>query len=289
MNKNFKLVKGYQENEALRMSFNRLAKKLFDLSFEDWYQNGYWKNQYIPYSIIDSNKVVANVSVSIMDFVCSGVPKRYIQLGTVMTEPSYRNQGLIRRLIQEIEQDFQADGWFLFANDQVVDFYPKFGYRRGTEYRYSKMVCIEKEQTALPIPMEQPKDWNRLEQAIALSISNSMFDMRNCAELILFYVTKFMRADVYYIKSQNAYVIAEIYNKVLFLYEVISDQIVDLNVVAEAFGRKIRRIVLGFTPIKKEGYEVAEFHEQDTTLFLKGVDFENFEEERKMFPVLSHT
>ena len=153
MEEEFKIVKAYKENKTLRNSFNELAKKTFDLDFEDWYQNGYWKEQYNPYSIVFNNRVIANVSVNDMEFEIDEKRKRYIQLGTVMTEPKYRNRGLIRKLMQEIEQDFKEkiDGYFLFANDSVLEFYPKFGFQKCNEYRYSKAVCIEKEKTALQI------------------------------------------------------------------------------------------------------------------------------------------
>ncbi len=291
MTNNLKLVKGYRENEKLRMSFNKLAQKIFQLSFEDWYQNGYWKDQYIPYSMVDHDQVVANVSVSTMDFESNGTLRRYIQLGTVMTEPSYRNQGLIGRLMEEVNKDFEgkADGWFLFANDSVLEFYPKFGFQKEEEYRYSKVVQIENESTVVRVPMDGKEAWNVLEHAMAFSVNHSSFGMKNNAELIMFYVTKFMQSDVYYIESQKAYVIAEIYDKILFLHQIISNQMADIDAIAEAFGKKIRRVILGFTPLEKDGYEVSQLYEPDTTLFLKGMEFSHFKEEKKMFPTLSHT
>ena len=62
------IVKGYRDNHSLRASFNELAKATFDLSFENWYRNGYWSDTYIPYSVAVDNKIVANVSVNRMDF-----------------------------------------------------------------------------------------------------------------------------------------------------------------------------------------------------------------------------
>lgn len=291
MKDKFKIIKSYQKDEHLRNSFNQLSKKIFDLDFEDWYQNGYWKEQYNPYSIVYNNEVIANVSVSQMEFEIEGKRQYYIQLGTVMTEPKYRNKGLIRRLMEEIEQDFSGrmDGYFLFANDSVLEFYPKFGFQKCSEYRCSKVVCIENEKTALQITVEDPREKECLEAAIANSVANSSFEMKNNLELIMFYVTKFMQSDVYYIESQNAYVIAEIYNRILFLHAVFSDKVVNMEEIIEAFGKKINRVILGFTPLKKENYEVACFHEDDTTLFLKGMDPAILEKEKRMFPTLSHT
>lgn len=62
-----------------------------------------------------------------------------LQLGTVMIDKKYRNMGFIKTIMQEIEKDYYdiVDGIYLFVNDSVLEFYPKFGYKKSTEYRYS--------------------------------------------------------------------------------------------------------------------------------------------------------
>lgn len=114
---NYQLVKQVRENNPLRKSFIDLAVKTFDLSFEEWYQQGYWTDAYIPYAFVERNKVIANASANIIDLRWQGEPRRYIQIGTVMTEPDHRNKGLAGQLIHHILQDWQqeADAFFLFA------------------------------------------------------------------------------------------------------------------------------------------------------------------------------
>lgn len=63
------IVKNVRNSETLRKSFNELAKETFDLDFEDWYQNGFWRDKYIPYSMVINGKVVANVSVNRTDML----------------------------------------------------------------------------------------------------------------------------------------------------------------------------------------------------------------------------
>jgi len=91
MKNEYSFQKNYKDNNILRTSFNELSKQVYKLNFEDWYQNGYWGEDYVPYSIIDKDKIVANVSVNIMNFNYDGRIKYFIQLGTVMTVDSYRN------------------------------------------------------------------------------------------------------------------------------------------------------------------------------------------------------
>lgn len=85
-----RIVKGYCADDALRRSFDALAQRTFGLTFEDWYQNGFWGDDYVPYSVVVDGEVAANVSVNRTDFVLDGEKKRFIQLGTVMTDERYR-------------------------------------------------------------------------------------------------------------------------------------------------------------------------------------------------------
>ena len=96
---NLRLVKQIRENEPLRESFFRLAEQVFGLNFRDWYRKGFWTDQYIPYVMTDGDRVAANVSVNIMNLIWCGIPKHYIQLGTVMTDPAYRGQVLYHTLL----------------------------------------------------------------------------------------------------------------------------------------------------------------------------------------------
>ncbi|MCQ6267704.1 hypothetical protein M1K46_18905 [Fictibacillus sp. WQ 8-8] len=44
-----KLISNYKDHDRLRCSFNNLAQKTFGISFEQWYQAGYWTDKYIIY------------------------------------------------------------------------------------------------------------------------------------------------------------------------------------------------------------------------------------------------
>lgn len=49
--KEYKFVIGIGKDDKFRKSFNTLTKKTFGFNFEQWYQDGYWKDKYIPYSL----------------------------------------------------------------------------------------------------------------------------------------------------------------------------------------------------------------------------------------------
>lgn len=284
-----RIVKGYRANDALRRSFDALAQRTFGLTFEDWYQNGFWGDDYVPYSVVVDGEVAANVSVNRTDFVLDGEKKRFIQLGTVMTDERYRGRGMIRRLMAEVERDCagKADGVYLFANDTVLDFYPKFGFRRAAEVRYARALEPCGAASAVRVPMQDRDAWDRLAAVIRSSAPCGRFSLCGNTGLPLFYVSKFMQDCVYRV-APDTYAVAELEDGVLHLHAVYAEKQPAPEAVARAFGGAVRRVQLGFTPLDTTGWEAEAVREDDTTLFVRGAGFRDFERRGLMFPVLAH-
>ena len=133
------LVSNYMRDDALRHALNDLTKKTFGFDFESWVTGGYFEGDYIPFSFIEDGKIISNVSANRMSFLQNGVEKNYIQIGTVMTDEAYRRQGLAKKLMDHVVNQYKdsCDGFYLFANLDAVDFYDKCGFSREMEYRYS--------------------------------------------------------------------------------------------------------------------------------------------------------
>ena len=291
MRDGYVLRKGYQEDERARNSFNRLAGQIFGLDFENWYQNGYWKNNYIPYSILKEDEVLANVSVSPMVFRENGVQRHYIQLGTVMTSKACRNQGLIRQLMEEIQRDYEGktEGWFLFANESVLDFYPKFGFRRSDEFEYEKDVTIDQEATAVKIQIGENDQLLRLKRGMKESCPQSSLWLESHEELTMFYALDYFSKDIYFIPEQGAYVFAVLKKGQLHLQQVFAPEKVDLDRIAAAFGREVKSLVLGFSPIDKQRFTCSKIKDNDTVLHIKGSALDKVEGDFLRIPELAHT
>ena len=285
----YEIVKHYRDNKALRRSFNALAEKTFGLNFEGWYQNGFWGDNYDPYSVVIDGEVVANVSVNKTDMMIGGQRKRIYQLGTVMTAEEYRNRGLIRAIMAEVEQDIRdADGVYLFANDSVTEFYPKFGFQKGTEHIYSKAVDQSGENRMVNVPMETSADWAVLSKAMEASTFRGGCDMVGNPELIFFYVSQFMQECVFHSAELDAYVIAELEDGELLLHNVFCPNAVSLEDVIAAFGGEVKKVNLGFAPEEIAGFDIQELCEEECTFFVKGGVFEDFEARKLRIPSLSH-
>ncbi|MBK1812753.1 GNAT family N-acetyltransferase [Clostridium sp. YIM B02505] len=281
-------IKSYKDNDELRKSLNELTEKTFSFNFENWYSNGFWEDKFIPHSLVDGDKVIANVSVNIMDFDLDGIEKHYIQIGTVMTDKYYRGQGLSRYLMQRVIGEYKetSDGIYLFANDSVINFYPKFGFKSSKQYQYSKDIySINNVKKIQQVNMSDEVKWKDFFKTVMNSVSNDRFTMNNPG-LIAFW-TRWSDC-VYYLAEQEVYIIADVKDDNLYIKQIISSHKVDLEEVISSFGDSIKKVRLGFTPYDVTGYIINEYHEDDCTVFILGKDLECIETKKLIFPTLSH-
>lgn len=283
----------FKDDASIRYGFNSLAKATFDFDFEDYYNSGYWNERYIPYALLDAGKVVANVAANILDFSVCQEMKRYIQIGTVMTDTAYRNRGLSKYLLQTVLMEWQnkSDMIYLFANDTVLDFYPKFGFTKKLQYQYKKPVIGNKAAiTVLPLKMDSSEDRSLLFRLSDNTRCFSNLSAMHNTGLVMFYATSFMKDNFYYIKHLDAAVFAEYKGRTLYLNDIFSPQAISVDEVILAMAKQdTNQVVLGFTPIDTEAYTCKPYQEENDTLFVLTKDKSIFDKHKLMFPILSHS
>ncbi len=296
----YKYVTDVKRDDRLRDSFNELTRKTFGFDFTDWYEAGHWGDLYLPHVMLDGSQVVSNVSVNIMNFDIGGVTKRYIQLGTVMTDTAYAGQGLNRQIMEQVLQEFEgkADGIYLFGNDSVQTYYPKFGFQPSKEYEYYLPWERLEHETAYKIEkvdMSQEAACEQLYDVIRRAAANSGSLNQNdgmymCENLGLyqFWLAAEYGDHVYYLPETENYVIAELEEDILRIQQVFGRQQINIARLAKSFGKPVKEAVLGYSPACKEQFLVREHKEEDSTLFILGEDLQRMEKEKLMFPVLSH-
>lgn len=291
-NKQYSYVKNYREDENLREEFNKLTEKTYGFNFKKWYKEGYWGDKYIPYSLLDDNKVVANVSVNIMEINIDGEEKKFIQIGTVMTDERYRNQGLARLLMEKVldEWENKCDCIYLFANDTVLDFYPKFGFKRFYEYQcFIKINKRKDNEIVRKIDIDYNEDRKLLEEIICNSIQISKLHVKENKNLIMFYCLDFLKDNIYYIEKYKSIAICEYDGEELFIQDIFMNKNIDLNnIINSLIGEKTKIVKLGFTPISNYEYNKELINDDDNALYIKSKKENIFDNEKIMFPMLSH-
>lgn len=294
------IYKIYNDDAKKLDSFNELTRNTFGFDFTGWHAAGHFSDMYLPHVLMDGEKVVSNVSVNKMQFDVGGVIKNYIQLGTVMTDKAYWGKGLNRQIMEAILQEYagKADGIYLFGNDNVLEYYPKFGFVPREEYEYyfpwSPAKDVQPyvlEQVDMSDEGQAEKVYGALENYFAepeVPNENDAFYMSENVNLYHFWMDSEYRESIYYLPECEAYVVGAVEDGRLYLYQIIGKQRVSLERLAQAFGEGFNEVVLGYTPVHKEGLCVRKHKEEDCTLFILGEDLKRVQEDRMMFPILSH-
>lgn len=283
-------VKDYKHIRDLRLSFNKLTEATFDFSLENWYQQGFWADNYIPYSLLFNNEIISNVSITRMEFDFGSDRKTAVQIGTVMTHEKYRHKGLNKFIMEQVLSEWrdQSDFIYLFANDSVLKFYPKFNFEIIDEYQHSKTLSTNSEvSSARRLNPGDKSDRALLVETIKKSVPLSKISMRNNASLIMFYCLSYKKNSIYYVDKMKAIVIADFENDTFVLNDVFSKLPVELDdLLHEICDVNTKRVVLGFTPLNEEGFDKSLLQDGDALFVLKDKlnDFADFQ---CRFPILS--
>ena len=264
------LSKNVRDNPSQRESFMQLAADVFGLSFHNWYARGYWQDAYLPYTLFDCGRAVANISVNRMKTMVDGQPKRYIQLGTVMTAPAYRNRGLSRRLMEAVLSDWrtQCDGIYLYANDTVLDFYPKFGFLKAEEYGFSRPIAPSP-APFVRLDMDKEESVRLLYSYYEKGNPINARPMLHNFGLLMFYCGGFLKDCVYYSATLDCIVIAEYEAQTMICHEIFCDEKADTERILAAVARtETRCIEFGFTPKSRSGCEQKRIGSGSDQLFV---------------------
>jgi len=285
-NKSFAFNKHIHSNEAYHHSFSLLAQKTFGLHFQNW------TDKYIPHVLLDGENVVSNVSVNIIDTMWKGTLKRYIQLGTVMTDNAYRNMGLSRFLINRIFADWlsNCDAMYLYANDTVLDFYPRFGFVKEEEYQSSMPIThTHKNVKARILNMSNKADVELLHKFYHKSNPFSALPMLDNFGLLMFYCSASMKDCVYYIEEYSAIVIAKQNDETLICYDIFCDKGFSMaSILSHVVCKGCKNVLFGFAVENAEDSALTLVQVEDTTLFVLQSKENIFADNKTMFPLLSH-
>lgn len=245
----------------------------------------------IRYSLLHGNQVISNVSINRIEFDIENERKVGIQIGTVMAEEKYRHKGLNKFIMDQVMNEWKnrADFIYLFANDTVLDFYPKFNFETVDEYQHSKTIDAHSSSSSWKkLNMEDQTDVAFLMETVKESVPISQISMRNNASLVMFYCNSYKKNSIFYIEELNAIAIADFEGDTLYLDDVFSIGPVDINDVIQTMSdERVMRVILRFTPLVESGFDKHLLKGTDTLFMLKDkLDF--FTDKHRMFATLSH-
>ncbi|WP_246145535.1 GNAT family N-acetyltransferase [Bacillus rubiinfantis] len=257
------------------MSFFELANSTFGLNFESWYENGFWGSHYVPFSYKEDNRIVANVSVNILDFIIEGKQHHALQIGTVMTHPDYQGRGLSKSLMNKVFEEFKGsyDFMYLFANDRVLDFYPKFGFKKVQEHQYwTDFMRTGRPNSQLrKLDINNKDDLNFIYSFAKerIPVSNR-FATSNAPGIFMYHCLNVFPNEIYFQESEQAILIFNHNDNEINIIDIISKQPVNIHhVLNDIANGEHDRIIFHYTP-DYQGINLYTYPAKDGgTLFVK--------------------
>jgi predicted GNAT family N-acyltransferase len=276
------LIADYRDHAQYRASLNRLADLVFNFNLEEWRRKGFWNNRYVPYSYVDGDEVVANVSVNLMDLIVEGKARKAVQIGTVMTHPAYRGRGLSAALMDMVLKKYERDYDFiyLFANRDALDFYPRFGFNPLRESGFTAAAPdagIKHKRPPEKLDLAEPHTLNRIYNIIkARAPVSQVFGATGAHDLAMFHCIYAFGDGLYYLEEDEVLAICRAEGHTLHLYDLIWAKKFDTRKVFGGIaGEEIKEIVFYFTPDLLGLDTHCAPLESDDIFFIKGEPFQS--------------
>lgn len=262
---------------------NNLLKEVF-LDFQFWYDLNLWDENYESYSIMEQEEIVANICVYKTQVLYRGMQSTALSVGAVATKKEYRGRGYSKILMEHIQKKYEGYPMYLCANEGVIDFYPKFGFRRIYEKLPVYDCDMNHPVSAVKLSYDDAKVLNYINNRV--NYSNHL-DCINTASINLFHIHwGYLKDSIYELPGLDTMVIAQKKASTLKLIGVFSLKKISFSELYHALPfQDIKRIEFGFMPYWSDVSYRMEEYETDP-LFVRGVncDIGDFK-----FPELSIT
>jgi predicted N-acetyltransferase YhbS len=233
-------------------AFARFVSQIFpEIGFERWIEYGGWDERYVACALADGKRLVANLSLTRMELIVSGQRMRGWQLGAVGTEPELRGRGLQRQLMRHMFLAVQPDDVvFLFANDEVLGFYPRFGFEPVREATFEAAELVEPSGEPLrTLSMSLPDDRALLQRIAATAAPvTERFGAERYGPIVLWYACNFYADGLRYDLDADAIFVVEQRADTLRVHDVLAASALELQAyLPRLIAAPVSRVELGFT------------------------------------------
>ncbi|MBK8067462.1 MAG: GNAT family N-acetyltransferase [Rhodanobacteraceae bacterium] len=258
---------------ALHPAWCGLIRSVFTrASFDRWIEWGCWDEGYTAFALFDGDTPVANVSRTRMRLVLDSEERRGWQLGAVCTRSEYRGRGLARHLLDLALAGCGGDPVLLFANPDVREFYPRFGFAPREEWIFEAAHAAV--PSGPPAPSLDPADpavRMRIRQLAADGRpGTTRFGARGHGDIALWYLANgFVTAPRE--PQPGTLVFCTQQSECLRVQEVLSDGDVDLSeLIPSLIDAPVSRLRFDFTPERLWPQARAVAPDLDSDLYVRG-------------------
>lgn len=215
----------YWDNSQHKRSFIKFVTQThnLDLTFLD--TNGFWDENYRPFTFFEGAAVISNVCVYSMELLVRGVPKSVAQISAVGTAPQFRRRGLNRELTQRA-MDWAAENhefFFLFSDEgAALSFYAACGFRPVSEYKTQISVVGQKQKSnLLQLDVRNQEHLQRMYRfACERTPVSDVLGVFN-AKLFMFWCLSHLKDCIYYCADLDVLVLFRRNGSALTLFDIV--------------------------------------------------------------------
>jgi len=233
-------------DKVYQHKLNHLLRNVF-FDFQFWYDLGLWDENYESYAMEDNVQIVSNICVYKTQLLADGRVCPALSIGAVATDAAYRSQGLSRTLMERILEKYKDRSMYLFANETVLEFYPRFGFERIRERLPVAEYAIDNDIA----PCKLRFDSELVRQHVYNRQNHSQtLDCLNTASINLFHIfAGHLKEHIYHIPALETVVIAAQNEETLKISAVFSLRPVSFAELARQLPvHGVRKIEWGFMP-----------------------------------------
>jgi GNAT superfamily N-acetyltransferase len=261
-------------------------------TFFDWGARGGWVDGYEVFAMIVDGQIVSTVGRQSMQCVINGEARNGYQIGAVATHSDHRNRGLARALMERVLDELDAPDQpvIVFANASVLDFYPRFGFRRLAQSRFVGHIDVRPANTLAPsLDLSKATDRTWLaDHCVRANAIGRGFTARDYYPTLLFHLTR-EPLRTFRLDSLEAVVVAQQDGERLLIRDLLAVRAFSLmDALPRLCTQPARTIEFGFHPeVWWPNAESEALHDAESRLFVRGTAAEVGEPVR--FPDLAHT
>lgn len=190
------------------------------------YNAGYLNGTTIPFGLFNGDRAISILAAKKQTLVINNESIHVAQMGAVATAPSLQGRGYSREVMQFALDHISNMPVFLYANDEVVDYYPKFGFRLTKESVYDiDLKPTGKQHSFRRLDLTRPDDTAQLDHALdnRVSVSRSFY-IADYTGLAKWYCRILYQDKLWYEKESETLLIADMDQSVLRIYDLVTDR-----------------------------------------------------------------
>jgi GNAT superfamily N-acetyltransferase len=278
-------LSNYSSDTNKREQLYPLFEKVFGMdskTLKDFYKRGLWSGAYTPYTYFIEDQAIANVSIFPLGMKIKKTVRNCVGIQSVMTDPSFRKQGLMKKLFSQMLEDVDKlfEGAFLFTSQPEL--YTRYGFQVVDQYFFRIHFDHSRFEQKIAIRQLDPFNDDDLTWLKRLfkekePLSNVFAPITYEHPLYFNLYNPELNSKFFLIEELETVIVFDILGEALRLFDIISPKIPPLETLCSYLPYTFKRIEFYFNPdlLHLADVESVIHHTKNKLMFRGSLQLEN--------------